>query len=313
MDYHRQPNAALRPLPSVMPEFIAVELNWNMFRGQQQWVSAYKLYDNGNSSDYIEIVVNVNHRRLSEQPEEGELWWVKPTNMAPQKRLVFAEAVERVYSRTRPLPVRMGDELLLDFWSSDGEEHSALHEGWKVVMRNPYICRKESWRVQVAEIRLASATIVVRAVGPDPKAAYRPPEKVGYIGITPLYATRRKVIETEVLSYGRRSDNSISVEIEHEGRISRLTCSTLRRYGRQLIAWITPDREPSYLAEVVLIEGEPLGRPAQSLPVPPPPPIYRRPAPVYHAPAYSEWDDDDGMEEYLRECRENEEPPDRDF
>jgi len=311
---------APRPLPGGMPEYIAVEIIESEYEGQPQWVARYPLYENGNASDFIDIVVNFpRHFRPWDVGENR--WWVKPSSMAPQKRLVFVQAVGRVRHHDAPLTIRTGGEVLVKFgWSRDNRDYRAKFEGWTVVMKDGNnICQDELWRVRVAQIDACSGLIYVNSVGPHPKAVYMPPMSVGYLGITPLFANR-EALEGDVFSYFRSGwesprGGSLNAEIEHKGRVIRLECSELRKMsvGREkdgraiekIVGVVSRDGTAPFLAELVLIEGETVQKP-QLLAIPAP---RRVEPPVEEQDSLN--DPDYGIDILIEEERENSEPPDR--
>jgi hypothetical protein len=319
---NRGQKPALRPLPGSMPEYIAVAVSESEYRGQMQWVASYRLYHNGNDNDYVDLVVNIP-RHFWPRPEDGVRLWVKPTSMAPQKRLVFAEAYGRVRDHDAPLTVRTGEELLLPFkWSQENRHYRAQLGGWTIDLRDAKgICPGEHWRVRVERIDPQGGLIEVCSVGPHPRTLYEPPTSIALLGVIPSAAQQRGV-ESDVFGYWRnyateRSGGQFSVEIEHEGRIIQLHCSELRK----LPAGYNKDGKPiekvmglvrprglrkGYLAEIVLVEGETVQKPQLAHFEPPriEPPVEE------HDPLADP--DDDVCESLIREERENSEPPDHD-
>ncbi len=313
---------ATRPLPGGMPEYIVVELIESEYHHQKQWVARYRLYHNGNESDFIDVVVNIPRRSLF-QPQDGERWWVRPTAMAPHKRLVFAESYGRVGGHSWPLTVRTGEEFFLTFqWSQRDRDYRTVFDGWQVRARGALgICRDELWQVQVERIDPCAGLIEVRSIGPHRKMRFEPPKQVGYIGITPLFGGERE-LEGDVFEYGVRywnySGGQLSAKIEHNGRLIRLDCSQMRKVsiGRntsgkevfKIVGLVSQNDGHRYLAEIVLIEGEVADRPQL--------PAFDEPPRVVHHRPFEERDAldevDDGLDEYFREIRENSEPPDRD-
>ncbi|KND47474.1 MAG: hypothetical protein AB199_03530 [Parcubacteria bacterium C7867-004] len=309
MTYNQRSN--VRPLPSSMPEFILVNIARSAFKGQLQWKATYRLYDNGRASDDIDVVVNFNSY-VWPQSDHDVWWWVKPVSMAPQQRLVFAEAVQRLDTHDAPLTVRTHDQLVLDFvWSEDEKRYVAHLDGWKVVFSSDHVARAESWRVEVTDIRLATGIILTRPIGPSPKAVYRPPANVGYLSLTPLYEPGG-TIETDALTYSSwcndRQGASLTVHVEHEGKILRLECTQLRLRGKQLLGFVShPGRYP-YLAELVLLEGQPVGLPEAPYCPPATPPRFRSRM-SFREQSFYEADAEEDYRDYLAEIRENEEWP----
>lgn len=268
---------APRPLPSNLPQYIAVEIWESEYRGTPQFQAEYKIADNGNSNDYIEVVVNIP-RYMWPWPKSGEHLWVRPTGMAPHKRLVFAEAYTRVREHTAELTVRTGEDLTVrDFvWSATDRCHYAQLDGWKLCLPNAHVSEGEPWQVRVEEIKPEYGSVVVRSIGPSSQTQYRPPAKVGYVGVVPLFG-KREAFESDVFScwshdYGDQQGWRFDAEIEFKGRIARLECSQLRKLpaGRdkdgkllhKILGVVSLNRHRGYLAELAIIDGEPARRPA---------------------------------------------------
>ncbi len=331
---HRGPKPATRPLPSGMPEYIAVELIESEHRGARQWIARYPLYENGRESDFIDIVANIPSRTWFE-PEHGERWWVKPTAMAPYRRLVFAELYARVGVHYAPLTVRTDDELFLTFaWSKSTRDHRTTYDGWTVALpgNHHHICRDELWQVRVRRIDPPSGLIEVSSVGPHPKTYYTPPKQVGYLSVSPIFRDC-DLLEGDVFGYWQHSwataAGQLTAKIEHKGRVVRLECSQLRKlpagvnkYGKpahKIVGVVSQNDASGYLAELVLIEGEAADRP--NLPDDGDHREVQRNAPrrglllpLRYLPDRASdvpEEEDDGIHELIAEELENSEPPDR--
>lgn len=320
---NRGQRPALRPLPGEMPEYIAVELHESEYKGQIQLVARYRLYDNGLESDYFDLVVNIP-RYLRPWPKAGERWWIKPTALAPQKRLVFAEAYGRVLEHIAPLTVRTGEELVHTFeWSRDEGRYLKFLDGWTVTMHDAHgICRGESWRVRVTQIDPRDGWIGVTSVGPHPKMFYEPPAQVGLMSVIPIFG-KREVLESDVFCYrrvgwkGRDSGGAFAAQIEHKGHIFWLECSELRKVPagfnkdgkaiEKVVGLVSANRAHGYLAEFVLVEGETVQKPQFATFEP-----HLTERSIEESDPLDERDDD-WREEYYREERENSEPPDYDY
>ncbi len=321
---NRGSKPALRPLPSGMPEYIAVEITESEYKGRHQWVARYRLYNNDLESDFIDVVINVPYY-FRPSPESGDRLWVRPTAMAPQKRLVFADAHERVRDHYAPLTVRAEEELVLDtfYWSRESRRYRAIHDGWVLELRDTLgICQGESWRVRVGTIYPGSGTIEVKSIGPHPKMIYEPPMKVGLMSVIPIFG-KREMLEGDVLSCWRgwqdtQRGGQLHAEIEHRGRIIRLHCSELRKVsaglnkdGRtieKIVGLVSVNRAHSYLAELVLVEGETVQKPELAHHE-----SQRSHRPVEEHNPLDEPDDYEGSQRQLEdEIRYNSDPPDYD-
>lgn len=76
---------------------LPIRLFQGEFNGRPQWQGQYRLYHKGDHLDRIDVVVNVPRR--FDYLMEGAWYWVRPTTMAPKKRLVFAELIREVDHR----------------------------------------------------------------------------------------------------------------------------------------------------------------------------------------------------------------------
>jgi hypothetical protein len=316
---HSEPAPATRPLPKVLPEFVPVELRESHYNGQPQWVATYRVYDNGIPSDYVDFVVNIP-RHIRPWPVVGEYWWVKPTNMAAQKRLIFAEAHTRVDGHMTPPDVRTNDELTLKFdWSQNDRYHHARHGDWSVVLRDAHICTDESWQVRVVSIHPRNGVLEVSSIGPLAATHYEPPVKVGLMSVTPIFG-RRETIESDLYLYycwsTRRGGYEFQAKIMHNDRISTITCTELRKQfagwdtsGKKVekvVGRVSQDNRRVYLAELVLVEGEISPMPRRSTPDP----AFEQPDHGARSkePKPSELEPDDGWDIVAQEERENGQP-----
>lgn len=92
-----------RSLPAHCPNFIKLQVFRSEFKGRSQWKGSYRFYNNDRPSDYIDVVVNPVG--LCCPSQDGQEWWVEPTSMAPQARIVFANAHQRVGPGNEAAPI----------------------------------------------------------------------------------------------------------------------------------------------------------------------------------------------------------------
>ncbi len=303
---HEKPQP--RPLPATMPEYVLVEILESEYRGAVQWKAHYQLSNKGREGDFIDMVVNFNRYQ---RPRDGERWWVKPTTMAPQKRLVFANADCLLDRHDKPLTVRTGDELFLPFnYSTQMGKYVSSLDGWTVYTRFALNSLEgENWRVRVSEFYLNWGMIIVQSIGPDPRNVYTPPKQVCYIGIMPL-DEQRAAREGDVLTYWANDLTNVrggrfSVGFEQGGVIYQFECSELRRTGERIIGLVTETKgRGGYLAEIVLIEGKPVCKPSNY--------SYRAsPVEARIVDPDPDYDEEDIFQTIIDEERANGEPPDR--
>lgn len=271
--WDRNHNTNTRPLPSCLPEYIPVEIWRSEFKGREQWIAKYKVYNNGKDSDWVDFVVNFGRFQRGNNYHDGDVLWVRPTAMAPQKRLIFAECVQRGDPwdlDSEPFPYRVGQEFECIFRHTHqfSDMYEEYWDNWVIQLKTSVkLEHNETVRVRVTSVP-DLFEVKVELVGyEDKRRGVQAPPQICYLEVKSLEGPAFN-IEGDVVAYtppsrygyGATLGDTFETVVETADDVFVLKCQHLRHkwYGRDIISTVTQSgREYGQLCELVWIEGEP--------------------------------------------------------